>query len=460
MEIIPQLFQERMQRLLGEEYPAFLASYAEPPLAGLRVNTLKIPSEEYQKISPYPLIPIPWSPDGFLVGGETQPGKHPYHKAGLYYLQEPSAMAAVEILDPQPGERVLDLAAAPGGKSTQIASYMHNQGLLVANEIHPKRVWELAANLERWGAQNVVITNNSPEQLAARLGDYFDRVLLDAPCSGEGMFRKSETARVEWTLDLVNHCAIRQSYILGEAARLVSPGGWLVYSTCTFAPEENECVIVRFLNSHPEYVLWAPQHREGFAPGRPEWVGGESKKFPLQNTVRIWPHTAQGEGHFIALLRRQDDSSESWTKRRSIAKTARQEILLFRRFCQVNLRLSFEEDRLIRAGTYLYQTPPTMPDLSGLKVIHPGWWLGSLKKSRFEPAHALAMGLTVEAARDVINVAADSREVPAYLRGENLLNQGQDGWVMMAVEPGFPLGWGKRVQGVLKNLYPHGLRSP
>jgi NOL1/NOP2/sun family putative RNA methylase len=460
VKFIPQLFLERMQRLLGEEYPAFLASYAEFPLAGLRVNTLKIPPEEYQKISPYPLIPAPWSWDGFLVGGETQPGKHPYHNAGLYYLQEPSAMAAVEILAPQPGERVLDLAAAPGGKSTQIASRMQHQGLLVANEIHPKRVWELAANIERWGAHNVVITNESPERLAAHLGDFFDRVLLDAPCSGEGMFRKSETARVEWGVDLVKRCAIRQSHILEEAARLVRPGGWLVYSTCTFAPEENEYVIASFLDSHPQYDLCVPKHLEGFAPGRPEWVGREFNKIPLQHTVRIWPHHASGEGHFIALLQRQDDSSGSCIKRRSIQKMVRQEILLFRRFCQENLGVSFEEDQLIKIGTYLYQTPPSMPDLSDLKVIHPGWWLGSLKKSRFEPTHALAMGLTMEAARDVIKVAADSREAPAYLRGENLLNPGQDGWVMVAVEPGFPLGWGKRVQGVLKNFYPHGLRLP
>ena len=193
-----------------------------------------------------------------------EPGKHPYHAAGLYYLQDPSAMAVAELLDPQPGERVLDLAAAPGGKATHIAAKMQGQGLLVANEIHPKRAWELAGNLERWGAINVAITNETPERLAERFEDFFDRVLVDAPCSGEGMLRKGEAARVEWAPELVHGCALRQTTILEQAARLVRPGGRLVYSTCTFNPEENEGTVARFLDTHPEFELIEPSRRPGF----------------------------------------------------------------------------------------------------------------------------------------------------------------------------------------------------
>ena len=230
---IPSAFLERMARLLRDEYPAFLASYDKLPSVGLRVNTLKIAPEVFRQIAPFKLAPLPWCAAGFTIAGEDkEPGKHPYHAAGLYYLQDPSAMAVAELLDPQPGERVLDLASAPGGKATHIAAKMQGQGLLVANEIHSKRAWELAGNLERWGAANVAITNETPERLAERFEDFFDRVLVDAPCSGEGMLRKSEAARVEWAPELVRGCALRQTAILDHAARLVRPGGRLAYSTC------------------------------------------------------------------------------------------------------------------------------------------------------------------------------------------------------------------------------------
>ena len=244
-----------MERLLGGEYPAFLASYAERPSVGLRVNTLKTTPEVFHQIAPFELAPVPWCAAGFtIVGDDIEAGKHPFHAAGLYYLQDPSAMAVAELLDPQPGERVLDLASAPGGKATHIAAQMQGQGLLVANEIHPKRAWELASNLERWGAANVTITNETPERLAERFEGFFDRVLVDAPCSGEGMMRKGEAARVEWASELIHGCALRQSGILEHAARLVQPGGRLVYSTCTFNPEENEGTVARFLAAHPEFA--------------------------------------------------------------------------------------------------------------------------------------------------------------------------------------------------------------
>ncbi|NUM48639.1 MAG: RsmB/NOP family class I SAM-dependent RNA methyltransferase, partial [Anaerolineales bacterium] len=318
---LPPAFLTRMQTLLGEEYDAFLASYAASPHVGLRVNTLKLSVEEFQTLAPFPLDPIPWNPTGFRVlesetrpfdAAQGRPGLHPYHAAGLYYLQEPSAQAVAEILDPQPGERILDLAAAPGGKTTHIAAKMQNRGVLVANEIHPKRVWDLAKNLERWGARHVIITHETPERLADALPAYFDRVLVDAPCSGEGMFRKTPDAIRDWSPEFVAGCAMRQTNILDTAAQLVRPGGWLCYATCTFAPEENEHVIARFLASHPEFALVSPPQRPGFTPTSP------SAPVPLFSpppssltTIRLFPHRAPGEGHFIALLQRQPSPQPS-----------------------------------------------------------------------------------------------------------------------------------------------------
>ncbi|RME42407.1 MAG: hypothetical protein D6791_17775, partial [Chloroflexi bacterium] len=361
------------------------------------------------------------------------------------------------LLDPQPGERVLDLAAAPGGKATHIASLMQHEGLLVANDIHPKRVWELAGNLERWGARNVAITNESPERLADRLEGFFDRVLVDAPCSGEGMFRKSETARSEWEPALVRGCSVRQTAILKEAARLVRPGGLLGYSTCTFAPEENEAVVARFLREHPEFELVEPARAPEFARGRPDWVEEGLRLPELERTVRLWPHQISGEGHFVALLRRAGGPASGTRLRVPRRDVPGQIRRLFESFCQEHLNKVPARDRLALSGAYLYQLPVGLPDLAGLRVIHPGWWLGTVRKNRFEPGHALAMALRAQDSRRVISLPADSEEVFAYLRGETLRVAGEDGWVMIAVD-GFPLGWGKRVREVVKNRYPQGLR--
>ena len=248
-----------MDIALGGEFDAFLASYETPPVQGLRANSLKIAPADLAQRLPFDLQPVSWSRETFVVTGSlAKPGRHPYHGAGLYYLQDPSATAPVELLDPQPGETVLDLAAAPGGKSTHIAARLGQAGLLVANEVIHKRAWELAGNLERWGATNVAITTETPERLAERWPGFFDAVLVDAPCSGEGMFRKGDAARREWTPALVRGCALRQDAILEQAAALVRPGGRLVYSTCTFAPGEDEGMVARFLEAHPEFTLVDP----------------------------------------------------------------------------------------------------------------------------------------------------------------------------------------------------------
>jgi 16S rRNA C967 or C1407 C5-methylase (RsmB/RsmF family)/NOL1/NOP2/fmu family ribosome biogenesis protein len=473
MQEIPSLFLENMQRILGDEYAAFAAACSASPSNGLRINTLKLPVDEALRRLPYNLSPIPWCKTGFLLEGssslkdqpELAPGKHPYHAAGLYYLQEPTAMAAAELLAPRPGERVLDLCAAPGGKATHLAALLEGKGLLVANETHTQRAWELAENLERCGVRNAAITNESPGRLAERLEGFFDRVLVDAPCSGEGMFRKSEAARRDWSPALVESCSVRQLAILDHAARLVRANGWLAYSTCTFNLTENESTIENFLDRHPDYNL-------------------------VQAPLRLWPHQSPGEGHFIALLHRgatrarpdrsledlsglgkqqsrPDRSGRLSIRINSFALKAWQE---FQRATLLGepvetglLPPAAGSGQLSQLGSYLYWIPPGMPDLTGLKIIHPGWWLGKLKSGqdrhamRFEPAHALALGLQAGSVLHSLNLPANHPAILDYLRGEILPWAGDNGWILVTVE-GFALGWGKGAQGRLKNAYPRGLR--
>jgi len=455
---LPTAYIAQMRQLLLSEDQAFLAAYQQLPHFALRLNTLKATNLPTAWAN-WEIKQTPWCQAGFMIQNDLSLGKHPYHAAGLYYLQEPSAMAVAQVLSPQPGERVLDLAATPGGKSTHLASLMQNQGLLIANEIHPQRVWELAKNLERWGAHNTTITNETPERLAAHFGATFDRVLVDAPCSGEGMFRKSEAARRDWSPELVKSCALRQGAILEEAVKLVRPGGWLAYSTCTFNPTENEVVIVRLLDDHPELGLVETPDQAGFSPGRPDWARGSEARPELARAVRIWPHRSPGEGHFVALLQKSAEVSQLnagkvGSKSRKIEPTIGKNLDDFRRAA---LDISINPGRLMQAGSYLYYLPENLPDFRGLKVIHPGWWLGTLKKDRFEPSHALALGLRASQARQVLNFSAQSDEIEAYLHGETLSDPGENGWILVCVD-GFPLGWGKRWNGVVKNYYPRGLR--
>jgi NOL1/NOP2/sun family putative RNA methylase len=463
MTAIPDAFFERMQALLGEEFPAFLEAFNQPPVSGLRVNTLKLLPQEFKSISPIELVPVPWCASGFQTLNEEKagsPGKHPYHAAGLYYIQEPSAMAVVEALNPQPGDRVLDLAAAPGGKATHLAARLQGQGVLVANEIHPRRVWILAENLERWGARNVAITNETPGRLAGRLAGYFDKVLVDAPCSGEGLFRRQPEARSEWSPEHVEGCAVRQATILESAARLVRPGGHLAYATCTFTAQENEAQIARFLETHPDFELVSIPENAGFQPGLPEWAGRSAPQ-ALKHTIRLWPHRLPGEGHFIALLARREGAEKTFSRARKPEKAPVRSRELFSKFAQENL-VSFQVDILpTQFGSYLYNVPTGMPDFGNLNVIHPGWWLGSVRKGRFEPAHSLAIGLKASQSNRRLDLSSgEPARVRAYLRRESLETGSQGkGWTLVTVD-GFPLGWGKWVGDVLKNYYPRGLRWP
>ena len=454
---IPPIFVERMRRLLGSEADAFLATFDRPPTAGLRVNTLKLTPGELHTLVPWPLTPVPWCADGFIVGGDAQPGRHPYHAAGLYYLQEPSAMAPAQALAPRPDELVLDLSAAPGGKATQIAALMDDTGLLVANEVEASRRTALAANLERWGIRSAVITGEWPQRLAERWGAVFDRVLVDAPCSGEGMFRKSEAAVSQWSEKLVEGCALRQRNLLDAAAALVRPGGYLTYSTCTFAPEEDEAAIARFLDNHPDFAL-EPLHLPGATPGRPDWLE-DTHRPELRGAARLWPHLVPGEGHFVASLRRVAGKAAPL---RSAASPAapRSAVRLWRDFASALASDPAADAPLTLQGTRLYAAADALP-FDGVRVTRPGLWLGDVRSARFEPSHSLALALRAAdlhgASLPRLDLAPDDARLARYLQGHPLEEAGETGWILITVS-GFPLGWGRRAQGIIKNTYPKGLR--
>ena len=428
--MLPEAFLQRMEAQLGSEYPAFLESLERPRAVALRFNPMK----GERPVLPFVGALVPWEPEGFYYDPETRPGLHVYHEAGVYYLQEASAMAPVALLDPKPGERVCDLCAAPGGKTTQIAGRMLGQGFLVCNEINPKRAKILSRNIERMGVANALVTNEHPETLASRFPGFFDRVLVDAPCSGEGMFRKEEAAVTDWSQETVQMCARRQREILDSAARLVRPGGRLVYSTCTFAPEEDEETVAAFLEAHPEFT---PEPVEA-----PWFVPGENASY------RMWPHKLLGEGHFAAVLRKtQGESGEvpacpgekcpkAWE---SFAK---------------ELDITLPEGKAVSFGQSLYWAPMELPELNRLKVLRPGLELGTERKGRFEPAHALALWLKTCAVAE--SFPPESPEMKAYLHGD-VVPSGKKGWCLVQAG-GYAIGWGKGDGSVLKNHYPKGLR--
>ncbi|MCJ8008325.1 RsmF rRNA methyltransferase first C-terminal domain-containing protein [Lederbergia wuyishanensis] len=448
---LPANFLVKMKNLLKNEYEDFYKSYYEPKKQGLRVNTLKISIDDFLEKSPFKLEKIPWVKEGFFYQDEERPGKHPYHEAGLYYIQEPSAMAVGEMVDAKPGEKVLDLCAAPGGKTTHIASKMNQEGFLLANEIHPARAKILSQNIERMGIKNAVVTNETPARLAERFPDYFDRILVDAPCSGEGMFRKDQDACDEWSLENVALCASRQGDILANAANMLKPGGRLVYSTCTFSPEENEGVISHFLKNDSRFKLERIEAYEGFGKGREDWIPDAASD--IDKTLRLWPHKLQGEGHYIAVLTKIDGEEEG---KRKYAEVLRDQKVLkdYTQFAKETFIKQPQGD-FILFGDQLYMLPNETLSLKNLKVLRPGWHLGTNKKNRFEPSHALALSLKGEEVKHTWNIASD--EIESYLRGESISAKGSKGWYLVEVD-GFSIGWGKLAGDMLKNHYPKGLR--
>ena len=428
--MLPQEFLDRIEKQLGKEFPAFMESLERPRAVALRFNPLKgeIPALPFVK------EPVPWEPMGYYYDPDARPGLHPYHEAGVYYLQEASAMSAVALLDPQPGEKICDLCAAPGGKTTQIAGRMAGEGFLLCNEINPKRAKILGRNIERMGVANALVTNEHPQNLANKYAGFFDRVLIDAPCSGEGMFRKEEAAVTDWSQDTVEMCARRQAEILHSGAQLLKSGGRLVYSTCTFAPEENELAIEKFLESHPEFVRepvdapWFTQVEEG--------------------AFRLWPHKLLGEGHFAAVLRKV--SGEETDTPYVVGEKGPKEWESFAK----ELKIRLPEGKIISFGNRVHWVPEEMPDIRKIKVVRPGLELGEVKKNRFEPAHALALWL--KKCENTLDLQENSKEIRMYMEGQ-VIPGNCKGWCLITVG-GYSIGWGKGDGNAIKNHYPKGLR--
>ncbi|TDF95883.1 RsmF rRNA methyltransferase first C-terminal domain-containing protein [Paenibacillus piri] len=463
---LPPSFIEQMTAQLGEQAAPFLASYKQPRTQGLRINPAKVRTDELGRIQAlFGLKPVEWCETGYSYPDTARPGKHPYHAAGLYYIQEPSAMSAVELLNPQPGDIVLDLAAAPGGKSTQIGAKLQGEGLLIANEIHPARAKILSENIERMGIANAVVTQSAPDPLAAKFPAFFDKIMVDAPCSGEGMFRKDPQAVEEWSPAHVAMCAARQTDILQAAATMLKTGGLLAYSTCTFNEQENERTIAALIGQYPA--------------------------FTLLRTERIWPHLHAGEGHFVALLRKGSESggalpatsvraaaaspearaaqrgprgvATAAARRGGPSRPEEEAIRLFRDFAAEALPgLVLPPGEPLLFGEQLYWQPAAVGcpfdrgSLHGLKVLRAGLHLAEVKKGRVEPAHALALALPQDAARRALDFPAEAAEIERFLRGETLA-AADAGWTLVTVD-GHPLGWGKQSGGQLKNHIPKGLR--
>ncbi|MCQ2522960.1 MAG: RsmF rRNA methyltransferase first C-terminal domain-containing protein [Lachnospiraceae bacterium] len=434
---LPEEFKERIRTQLNDDAEGFFKSYDLPAYKGLRINPLKKDvnlTSLNPSMLPFHLSPISWAENGYYYEASDEPGKHPYHEAGMYYIQEPSAMAPVPLLEIKEGDVILDLCASPGGKSTQIASYMNGKGILVSNEINPQRAKNLSENIERMGIKNAIVTNESSGKLAERFYEFFDKILVDAPCSGEGMFRKNPEAIDEWSADNVKLCAQRQDEILDNAYSMLKTGGRLVYSTCTFAPLEDEECMERFISRHSDMILL--------------------------KSHRIWPHIDKGEGHFLSVLTKgpQKDTQDasSLGNNRLVSD---KDLGDYYSFLNDTFKNPDEYKGQITAfGDQLYLLPKNCPALSGLKVLRPGLHLGTIKKNRFEPSHALALSGNLSICKNVLNLDSTSREVALFLSGQSFNHDGNKGWYIITVD-GFSIGWGKCAGGIMKNHYPKGLRK-
>lgn len=476
---LPIEFEKKMKAFLGDEWDDFLYSYDNNRFQALRFNTLKVQSpEERMRILKTLKISsdkkVSWANEAYYFDENVRPGKHPYHEMGLYYIQEPSAMSAAALLAPKPGMRVLDLCAAPGGKSTQLATYLGDSGLLVSNEINTQRSRILSQNIERMGIKNAIVTNEDSFVLASHFPGFFNAIQVDAPCSGEGMFRKLPEAIEQWSMENVAICAARQKEILDNAAVMLKPGGMIVYSTCTFSKEENEDVIEYFLKRHPD--------------------------FTLEEMERFWPHKVDGEGHFVAKLVRRgsvnelgadydvcEDScnkvedtglkADRKTKKNKNSKNRKNEtkpaltkenMKLLTEFLDETISEDMaawiKNSRLVMFGEQLYRLPDMEVDIKGLKVQRAGLHIGEFKKQRFEPSHSLALALKLSEAKNVVKLTWDDPQTTGFFNGQSVMLSDEQtaeckkGWALVCVD-GYTAGWGKVNGTQVKNHYPKGLRN-
>lgn len=430
---LPEEFVKTVRAQLGQEYDDFLESYQRPVYSGVRINTLKITPEAYQQLVGEKLEPVSWNELGFYCENTKWASRNPLYYAGLYYIQEPSAMLPAHMLPVEPGDKVLDMCAAPGGKSTALGAKLKGEGLLISNDISYSRAKALLKNIEAFGIKNSGIISEDPKKLAQRLPEYFDKILIDAPCSGEGMFHKKPSMTESWLKTGPEVYSEIQRSIICDGADMLKPGGYMVYSTCTFSPLEDEGTIEYFLNKYPD--------------------------FKVIKEVRLWPHKVKGEGHYVVLLQKSGESHRQTVPSPIQYKQAK-ELDGFTKFLkEAALSIEFDEKRLSCIGDHLYYMPETMIDIDGLRVLRFGWYLGNIKKNRFEPSGAFAVGLTKEQCNHTIDLTYDSVETVKYLKCETLEVDAnlENGWYLICTN-GYPLGWGKVINGTLKNKYPAGWR--
>ncbi|PKM49889.1 MAG: SAM-dependent methyltransferase [Firmicutes bacterium HGW-Firmicutes-7] len=444
---LPEQYQNKMKTLLKDDYKEYLASLDKPYYQGLRSNDLKIDPSTFFTLAPFQLEPILWTNNGFYYSREEHPAKHPYYHAGLFYIQEPSAMVPATILPIEKGDKVLDLCAAPGGKSTQLGARLGNTGLLVSNDISPSRAKAIVKNIELFGIRNSIVMSESPKKLESYFDGFFDKVLVDAPCSGEGMFRKDSSMIKNWLDYGVSYYEALQKEILPSAAKMLKPNGYMVYSTCTFSVEENEKMIEWFLKCNPNFELIDIDSYDGFENGL------ES----LTQAKRLWPHRIKGEGHFVALLHKKDGNMPKEYHPFPFQKISEKQISTFFDFQKDVLNCQFDTNKMMIIQDKLYLLPSHTPDLKGLRIQRSGWYMGELKKYGFEPSQALASGLNINEINKMITLPVIDQNVIKYLKGESLNLDAPEGYNMVCVDD-FSLGWAKKTGNILKNKYCAGWR--
>lgn len=450
-------YLNRMRDLLGEEeFSAYLKSFDEERLYGLRVNTAKVTPEAFPELVSWDLKPVPWIPNGFYYEGTERPAKDPYYYAGLYYLQEPSAMTPAMLLPVEPGDRVLDLCGAPGGKSTELGVKLAGKGVLISNDISNSRAKALLKNLELWGISNICVTSETPDKLADVFGPWFDKILIDAPCSGEGMFRKDDDMVKSYEERGPEYYSEIQKEITDQAVRMLAPGGLLLYSTCTFSRCEDEEIICHILENHQEMELIRLPLFEGASGG----IG-------LDGCIRLFPHKIKGEGHFISLLRkngggaertaagsRERSGTEPQGKKAPALPTELTDFLAL-------MNREFDDSRIMIKNDSVYYLPENFAPAKELRYLRTGLLLGELKNKRFEPGQALAMTLHAEEFRQSISWKKEDDRVIRYLKGETISLTPEEGpvkgWCLVCVD-GYPLGFAKGTGMALKNKYYPGWR--
>ena len=440
--MLPSKFEDRMKLLLKDDYDKFIDSFDQRNVRGIRRNSLKISEDDFLRKIEYLEEPIPWCSDGYYIDYDSRPGKDIYYHCGLFYIQEPSASLPVELLNPLPGERVLDLCAAPGGKTTQIGAKMKNEGIIIANDVNRKRLLSLKRNIQLFGITNSIVTNETAETMKVLFGNYFDKILIDAPCSGEGMFRRDEKTKNRYSTYEEGKFTDMQKEILDHAKDLLRPGGEMVYSTCTFSTEENEKIISEFLDNNKDFELTSDIGLHNSIKQLSKGLLG------LDEAIRIWPHIAKGEGHFAVKLKKAEDSSSSAGVVDMVACENR----------KIDSVKSFADDMGLDIGNWdltlkkgkIFRETGIIT--RGMDVFYNGLEVGFEKNGRFMPSQALASFLKKDEVNKSVDIGIEGPEALKYLKGETLHINGDKGWNLVAID-GFSAGWGKLSQGVLKNHY-------